>query len=84
MFENMEISVTINEDVVESTHQKTTRSDSNRAGHSSQKIGDGTSTKIYSDMRKRSGECKQSYAYFLGNRYQLTCLIHWPVNISDE
>ena len=43
MFENMEISESIHEGVLEPFYKKPTRADANRAGHSRKKIGEAAS-----------------------------------------
>ena len=47
MFERMEISESIYEGVVEPSYKKNTRSDANRAGHISNKIGKAALSKTH-------------------------------------
>ena len=60
----METAESIYEGVVEPSYKKSTRADSNRAGHSRQILGEAAPSKTYSEMIKISDKGKQRYVDF--------------------
>ena len=84
MFECTEIAESIYKGVVEHSYKKPTRSDTNRAGHSSKIRVEAASSTTYPEMIESSGKRRKRYVYHLKGRSKLTCLIHGPGNSSDE
>ena len=78
IFKLMEITKTVYEGVVEPSHNKTTTSHTNRAGHSRKIRGVTDYSKTYSEKGNHAIKCKQRYVDHPRDRSKLTCLIHVP------
>ena len=78
IFKCMEIAKTVYEGVVESSHNKTTTSHTNRAGHSRKIRGVTDYSKTYSEKGNHAVKFKQRYVDHPRDRSKLTCLIHVP------
>ena len=82
MFERMEIAESICKGVVEPSYKKPTRADANRAGHSSQKIGEAASPWNCPHKGESFGKCRKMHVH-IPTRKSKTCLIHGRGHSSE-
>ena len=83
MFEQMDISESIYEGVVEPSYKNATLSDANHASNSRKKREEDASSKTQSAMGERDGKLRKQYSDFPSGESK-TCLIHDPSHSSDE
>ena len=83
MFEQMDISESIYEGVLEPSYKKPTREDTNSAGKSRQNRGESASSQTHSEMGESTGRSIKRYVDRPSGESK-TCLIHGLDNSSDE
>ena len=83
MFERMEITESIHEVVVETSYNKTTWADSNRAGHSRKNIEEAASSWTLPKKGDISGKHRKRYVDSPTGKSK-TCLIHGPGHYLEE
>ena len=83
MFEHMEISESIYEDVVETSSKKLTRAEAYRGGHSSQNRVEATLSQTRSTTSESAGRRRKQYVDSPSGKSK-TCLIHGPGYSSYE